>query len=85
MKMPNTYIGIQLQYAVYCVMLVILTLISSGAVFAHEVYECNVRWKRTGLESRYQFFEGCQIKILDEWVTEERYLRPKIDLMTEGK
>lgn len=75
--MPNTYIGIHLEYAVYCVLLVILTLVFGGAIVANEDYECNHRWEHSGLESRYKLSGGCQIKILDEWTSEERYPQPK--------
>lgn len=78
-NMPNTYIGIHIEYAFYCAVLVILTLIFGGAIIANEDYDCHHRWEHSGLESRYRLRGGCQIKILDEWVSEERYAKPRTE------
>lgn len=74
--MPNTYIGIQLEYIFYCIVTIVLILVFGGAIIANEDFDCNRRWEHSGLESRYKVSEGCQIKILDKWVPEERYKKP---------
>lgn len=75
--MPNINIAVQLEYAFYTIVFVFCAFIFGVVHSAVSAWQCHKRWADVTLDVRYHLVRGCQIKILDEWVSEEKYARPE--------
>lgn len=74
--MPNTHIGIQLEYTFYAIVLLVCGFLLGGAHTIVSTWQCHDRWKKYDkIEVRYHLVRGCQIKILDEWISEKKYIK----------
>jgi hypothetical protein len=75
--MPNINIAVQLEYAFYTVILIICASLFGVVHSSVSAWQCHQRWKNVTINVQYHLVRGCQIKILDEWTTEEKYERPE--------
>lgn len=75
--MPNINIAIQLEYTFYFIVSIFCVFLFVIGYSSVSAWQCHQRWENSGLDVRYRLVRGCQIKILDEWTTEEKYKRPE--------
>lgn len=71
--MPNINIAIQLEYTFYCVVIMFCVFLFGVGYSSVSAWQCHERKRNNEVtEIRYKVFDGCQIKVKDQWISENK-------------